>query len=51
MLLSVRTPSRKTSTILTYHGNSRKRLDLKDTATNSIKTMETSSLLNTDYAH
>ena len=36
------------STISTYHGNSKKRFHLKDTTKNPIKTMDISSLLNTD---
>ena len=38
--------SRKTSFIPTYHGNSKKRIQLKDTAEKFIKTMEIS--INTD---
>ena len=48
-LISVRRSSRKTSTIPTYHGNSKKRLFLKDTTKNSITAMETSSLINTEF--
>ena len=46
-LLSVRTPFRKTSAILTYNDNLRKRFHLKD----STKTLEISSLLNTDLGN
>ena len=41
-------PERYCRTIPTYHCNSKKRFHLKDTTTNSIKTMHISSLINTD---
>ena len=49
-LLSVRRPSRKT-TIPTYPGNSKIRFHLKGTTKNSIKTMDISSMLNTDLSN
>ena len=39
------------STIPTYHGNSKKRFDLKDATKSSIQTVDTSSLLNTDLGN
>ena len=50
ILLSVRRPSKKTTTP-TYHSNSKKRFDLKDTNKSSIKTMDVSSMLNTDLGN
>ena len=49
-LLSVRRSSKKTTvvTIPTYHGTATQR---KDTTKNSIKTMDISSLLNTDLGN
>ena len=49
-LLRVRKPFPKDygSTIPTYHGNSKIRFYLKDTTITSTKTMDISSLLNTD---
>ena len=49
-LLSVRRRSRKT-TIPTYHGNLKKKLHLHNTTNSSIKTMDVSSLLNTDLGN
>ena len=53
-LLSAGRPSRKTSAIRTYHDEEkipRKKFHLQDITKTSIKTMETSSLLNTDLAN
>ena len=53
-LLSVGTPSRKTSAIRVYDDEekiTRKILHLQDTTKTSIKTMEISSLLNTDLGN
>ena len=53
-LLSVGRPSRKTSAIRAYHDEEkipRKRFHLQDTTKTSIKTMEISSLLNTDLGN
>ena len=47
----LRRPSRKTTTIPTYHGNSMIRFRLKDTTKNSFKTMDISSLLNIDLGN
>ena len=51
ILISVRRPFRKTSTIPTYHGNSRKRIYLKDTTKNSIAIMRTSSVTNIEFSN
>ena len=53
-LLSVGAPSRKTSAIRVYDDEekiTRKILDLQDTTKTSIKTLEISSLLNTDLGN
>ena len=53
-LLSAGRPSRKTSATRTYHDEEkipRKKFHLQDTTKTSIKTMETSSLLNTDLGN
>ena len=41
----------RVSTIHTYHGNSKKRFHWKDNTKNSIKTIDISSLLNTDLGN
>ena len=42
---------KRLSTIHTYHSNSKKRFHCKDDMKNSIKTMDISSLLNTDLGN
>ena len=50
-VLSVRRPSRKSTVVPFPLGNSKKKFHLKDPTKNSIRTVDISSLLNTELGN